>query len=286
MTIVLSILAGLLAMTMYGLANAFSKPLSQKFGSAQMLFLRGFTIIIILAVASATSYHYLQNWMVALAAVGLGVAGYLPVLAFTHGIKESPLGVIAPIAGTAPLITVLLSSAFLSVNLHPAQWVAIVVVVLANIAVSVDLKNWRQSKSLQKSTGIPYALVAAAGWGLFFFLLVPFSRALGPWLAALLVEVGVTVAAGLHIVFSGQKVDLGGILSPKVMLNGALVCTGTVAFTVGVNYFNVGIVAALSNSTALITTLLGVYLFGEALHRKERLAGAVMVLGVAALSVL
>lgn len=286
MTILFSVLLGLLSMVAYGLANAFSKPLSQKLGSPQVLYLRGFTISAILAVASVTSYHHLSNWPVALAALGLGIAGYLPVLAFTHSIKESPLGIIAPIAGTSPLITVLLSVLFLGVGLQTGQWLAVALVVVANVAVSVDLKNWRQSKVMQLSSGIPYALFASIGWGLFFFFLIPTTNALGPWLAALLVEIGVTLAAGIHIAAAAQPVSHKDIFLPRLVMNGALICVGTVAFTVGVNYFNIGIVAALSNSTALVTTLLGVFWFHERLHKKERIASAMMIIGIAAMSLL
>src|SRR6185503_12296975 len=107
-------------------------------------------------------------------------------------------------------------------------------------------------------------------WGLFYFFLVPSTRVLGPWLSALLVEIGVALAAGLHILLTSKKVTVKALLSPSIILNGILTCLGTVAFTVGVKYYNVGIVAALANSTALISTLMGAYLFKEHLRAKEK----------------
>jgi drug/metabolite transporter (DMT)-like permease len=268
----------------YAFANAFSKPLSQKLGAPQTLFLRGFMIIIILGIASIPTYHYLSHWQVALEALALGIVGYLPVLTFTHGIKESPLGIVAPIAGASPLITVILSFLFLGVLLKPGQWAAIVLIIATNVFVSVDIRNWRQSNFLRSSSGIPFALAAAIGWGLFYFLLVPVTRVINPWLAALLVEIGVTIAAGLHIKFSSQKVSLKSSLEPRVIANGVFICLGTIGFTVGVKYFNVGIVESLSNSTALIASILGVYLFHERLRIKDRVAAAVMIASVAALT--
>ncbi len=283
-TVFYSVLLGMVAMLAYGLANAFSKPLSQKLGPAQTIFLRGFTILIILAVVAIPNYHYLSHWGTALLAIGLGMAGYLPVLAYTHGIKESPLGIISPIAGTSPLITVVLSVIFLGVVLHPGQWLAVIMVIAANVAISVDVKNLRQSNFLRVSSGIRFAIAATLGWGTFYFSLVPITKIIGPWLAALLVEIGVTTAAGLHLKLSSQNVKLAIALQARVIANGVLICLGTLAFTLGVKYFNVGIVAALSNSTALVATLLGVYLFHERLHVKERIAAAVMIGGVFALT--
>ena len=284
MTIALSILFGLISMVSFGLANAYSKPLSQKLGPAQMLFLREFAILPVLLAVSIPSFHYLQHWQVAVAAVLLGVAGYLPVLAFTHAVKESPLGIVAPIAGTSPLVLVLLSVLFLNTTISQLQWLAVALVILANIIVSVDPKNWRQSRLLQKSSGIPFALFAALGWGLFFVFLVPVSRTLGPWLAALLPECGVALAAGLHVFLSKQPIHLADGFKPLVLVNGLCICGGVLGFTIGVRYFNAAIVGVLGNSTALISTLLGMYLFKESLHLKERIAAVVMILGIAAIS--
>lgn len=286
MDIFFAALIGSLSAIAYGMANAFSRPLSQRLGTAQTLFLRGFTVTLILALISIPYYHNFADWPIILAALGLGIAGYLPLVAFTHAIKESPIGIIAPIAGTSPLITVILSFIFLNVVLDPAQWIAIVLIILASIAVSIDLKNWRQSNFLKVSSGIPFAAAAAFGWGIFFFLLVLVTRRISPLLAAFIVEVGVTVAAGIHLKLTSQTVTISDALKPALIKNGILICIGTLAFTIGVRYFNVGIVAALSNSTAIVSSLLGVYLFKERLKSSERIATGVMITSVAALSLL
>lgn len=285
MIILLSVLFGLMSMAAYGCANAYSKPLSQEFGPTQALFLRGLTISVILAFAALPSIHYFHNWQAVVATLLLGVVGYIPVLAFTHGIKESPIGVVAPIAGTSPLITVFLSFLFLGVSLHGLQWLAILAIIVANIAVSINLKNWRQSALLKRSSGIPFALIAALGWGVFFFLLVPISRTLGPWLAAFLIELGVTGAAGLHVAIAKKKVRMKHGMRPAIIANGLLICIGTLCYTVGVRYFNIGIVVALSNSTAVMASILGMYLFHEHLHFKERVASIIMILGIIVISV-
>lgn len=281
-----SVMLGLISMLAFGLANVFSKPLSRKYGPAQLLYLRGFTVVIVLALAASPSIGNLSHIWAVLGALGLGMAGYLPVLAFTKGVKESPLGVVAPIAGTAALITVVLSVMFLGVQISAVQWIAIGLVIVANITISVDVKNWRSSKVFRKGSGVPYALAASLGWGLFFFLLVPLTDALGPWLAALLTELGVVIAAGLHIRLKKMPVRIRDAFVPSVASNGLLICAGILAFTVGVRYFSVPIVATLSNSTALVSTVLGVTLFHEHLSKSDRIAGAIMIAGIAALTFL
>ncbi|MGH7867918.1 MAG: EamA family transporter, partial [Candidatus Dormibacteraceae bacterium] len=185
--IIISVLFGLISMLGYGFANAYSKPLSQELGAAHLIFYRGLTISVVLGMAAIPNYPYLfHHWVAVALAMALGIAGYIPVLAFTHGIRRSRLSVVAPIAATAPLVTVFLSFAFLKVAIGQIEWLAIALVVLANVLVSVEFTNWRESNLFQLSSGVPFALVAAAGWGLFYFFLVPSTRALGPWMAAFL----------------------------------------------------------------------------------------------------
>lgn len=240
----------------------------------------------VLAGVSLFDYHYSGHWIVLVAAVVLGIIGYLPVLAFTQAVKESPIGIIAPIAGAAPLVTIVLSVLFLNVTLHLGQWLAVIMVVIASIAISVDPMNWRQSSLFKVSSGIPFAVAAALGWGMFFFLLAFLTKSVSPLLVAFLTEAGVMIAAGLHIKLSAQKVTVKRAMQSSVIFNGILLCVGTVAFTLGVKYYNVGIVAALSGSTALVSSLVGVYMFREHLKLKERIAAGVMIASVAALTLM
>lgn len=287
MQLALSITFGLLSMLGFGIANGFLKPLSQKYGGASITFLRGVTVVLVLAVATLiVGFDQVSNWPLAPLAFVLGLAGYLPVLAFIHALKETPLGIVSPIAGTAPLVGVLMSYAFLGVALSHGQWWAILVVIVANVAVTVEPKNWRSSGFFRKSAGIPFAFAAALGWGLFAFCLASIVKSLGPWLSTFLVEVGVTLAAYIHCRLLNQKVDIKEARHPAVIFNGLSLCLGTVALAIGAAKYNVGIVVALSSSTALVTTLVGVVFLRERIHVRDWIAGGAMVAGIAALSLL
>jgi len=207
------------------------------------------------------------------------------LLAFTHGIKVSKVGIVSPIAGSSPLVTVILTFFILSTPIKAMQWIAIVLVVLANISVSINIKNLKQSNLVKLASGVPFALIAALGWGLFYYALIYPTRAIGPWMAAFLTELGVTIAAGIHVYMGKQKPHLKQALSRGAIINGLCVVVGTIAFTVGVSRYNVGIVAALSNSVALLSALLAAYFFKERLNRLEIMAAIVMVIGVVLVSI-
>ena len=283
--ILLAVLFGLLSMVGYAFSGITSQPLAKKLGNAQVIFLRGLTVIVVLAAASISSIHHLQDVHYVVYALVLGVLGYLPLLAFTHGIKISRIGIVSPIGGCSPLITVLLAYFLLSTALSGLQWLAIALIVAANIGVSVNVKSLKDSNIVNLASGVPFGLAAAIGWGVFYYALIYPTRALGPWLSALLVEIGVTVGAGIHILAAKQRPVFRQSASKGVIASGLSVVLGTVGFTVGVDKYNVGIVAALSNSMALLSFLLAAYFFKEKLNRTEAVAAVVMVIGVVLISI-
>ena len=120
--ILYAILIGLVAMVCYGLANTFAQPPAKRLGPAQFLFVRGLATVAILAVVCIPTYARSHDPLQMLYAFAIGVFGYLPPLLFTHGLKVSRIGIVAPIASTAPLITILLSYWLLHSPLHAVQW--------------------------------------------------------------------------------------------------------------------------------------------------------------------
>lgn len=280
MTIFLSVLIGLASMLAYSLANVVSQPLVRKSGSAQVLYLRGLVISVILGLIVIPQYHHFHDTRHVLLALLLGIGGYIPVLAFMQGLRVSKVGIVAPIGATSALLTVVLAFLVLHTPLGAIQWAAIVMVIAANVAVSVNPKDLRSSNIMQLESGILFALIAAAGWGLFYFFLIYPTRVLGPWVSAFLVELGVTIAAGLHILVTRQKLEHRDILKVPMSGSGICIVIGTVAYTIGVFSYNVGIVAVLSNSTALASALLAAYFFKEKLTRFEKIIAGIMILGV------
>ena len=282
--LLLSVLFGLLSMLGFAFANVTSQPLARKFGSTQVILLRTATTAAVLFMLSIPSLHNLKDVNYVIFTFLLGVVGYIPVLAFTHGVKISRVSIVSPIAGTSPLITVLLAFIILNTPLKSLTWFAIILIVLANVAASINPKSLKDSNILKLASGVPFGLIAAMGWGTFFFALVYSTRALGPWLAIFLAELGVATTAGIHLLLSKQKVEFKQALNPKIIGNGLAIVIGGVAFAVGVSHYNVGIVAALSNSVALPSILLAAYLFKERLNLFEKLTSAIMILGVVILS--
>ena len=279
-----ALICGLLAMGSYGLANAFSRPIIHRLGAVRLLWVRGLAIVAMLTVVALPSFGHLANWRAALAALGIGIFGYIPPLAFSQGIKVSRISIITPIASTAPLITVILSAVFLHARLHGGQWWGIGVIVLANVLASVNFRSLRDSNILKLASGVPYALTAALGWGVVFFLIIYPTRSIGPWLTSLLMEIGVVLAASVHVWLRREPFAVHEATRKDVLFNAALIAVGTLGFTIGVRSFNIGLVATLSNSNAVVSIIAATLWHHEHLTRAEKILAGLMIFGVVLVS--
>lgn len=286
MFILISILLGLGSMLAYAYSNVQVKPLRQTYSSAQVICLRNIWAVAFLAVCAIPTITDLRQIWWSFGTLLLGISGYVPLYAFMRAVKDTPIGIVSPIGGSSPLIAVLLSVLFLHTSLSAWQWMAAVIIVLANVAMSVDVQSWKRYVSHPHAEGIAWSLLAAAGWGVFFFLLVPFTEKLGAWNAALLVEVGVLFTAGMHMRISRSLPSLRDLKRPIFIMNGILVAAGTVLFSIGVQSYSIPIVQVLSNSTAFAASFFGFLLFRERLGKRERISGIVMTLAVIALVIL
>jgi drug/metabolite transporter (DMT)-like permease len=280
-----AILFGLVSMVSYGLANAFSQPLAKRLGAVRFLLVRGLVTFAIVFALSIPTLGNLADWKAALAALAIGLFGYLPPLAYTQGIKVSRVSVVTPIAATAPFITVLLAALFMHTDLQAIQWLGIAVIIAANIAASVDFRSLRNSKLLNLASGVPYGLAAAVGWGLVFFLIMYPNDSLGPWVTAMMLEVGVVIGSGLHLLARRQPFKVREGMSKAMVGNALLIALGTLGFTLGVTYFNVGLVAALSNSMAVVSIVAATIIHGERLTRTEKILATLMAGGVILISI-
>lgn len=279
----LSLLLGLGSMLAYAYSNVQVKRLRQKFTAAQVICLRNVWAVLFLAVFALPTLSAMNSFAWTFGALLLGLTGYAPLYAFMRAIKDTPVGIVSPIGGSSPLVAVLLSAVFLHTRLSAWQWVAALVVVTANMAMSFEIRSFRKFAAHPHATGILWSLLAAVGWGVFFFLLVPFADRLGARNAALLVEIGVLVAALIHMKFTDSLPPRRDVRRPAFIVNGILIAIGTLLFSIGVQSYSVPIIQILSNSTAFAASLFGYILFRERLGRRERIAGIVITIAVIAL---
>lgn len=279
-----SIALGLGAMIGIGLASALSKPLSEKYGAVHTIFIRQILIASALVVLALPAFGQVRNWQALPWVIALGVFGYLPLVAFFTALKLSPVGLVAPIAGASPFITVLLNSYFLHIPMRPLQGVAIGIIIAANIAISLRSKNL-QDHNPAHYQGVPFAILACLGWGIFFFLYAQSARELGPWVAPAINEAIILLVAGAHTLALKNSYSLRQSLQRSVIIPALLISVGSLFFTFGAKYAQPSIFMPIAQSTAAVGVLAGVWLYQEHLSLQQRLATVVMIVGVAILAI-
>lgn len=276
-----SILLGLISMLGYGLSTVFSKTIIQKYGAAKSVAIREIYIVGFCLILALPFLHSVQNWQMFLVGILAGAVGYLPLLAFFKAIEHSPIGIVSPITSTAPIVSVVLSLIFLGTPVSVLQWVAISIIVIANILISLSVNN---SGNNNWRAGIPYALFAMVGWGVYFFLLIPIARNLGPWTTPLATEGGVLISSMLFLLVTKQLPKARQIADPKVIFPAVCIFVGVVTYALACMFALPSIFSSLSQSSGIVAVVLGAVLLKERLGLRKRILTVVMIAGVVLLS--
>lgn len=109
------------------------------------------------------------------AAVSAGVLGALGYVTFFAGMTRGTVGLVGTITATAPLLTVVLSVAFLGETLGVLQILGIVLTVACVLVLSVD----RRRASVSRRLAVVLSLGSFLVWGLWAFLVKGSVDALG-----------------------------------------------------------------------------------------------------------
>lgn len=278
-----SLSIGLGIMFAYGLSSPLSKPLVKRYGPPQAAYLRGLTVAFAALITAIPFIPGIHNWHMLPAAVALGIFGYFPLLSFFTALKKSPVGLVTPIAETSLLVIVLLSFSLLHLQIRPLQWLAIGLLIGASLTISLHPKHLSK-RSAKLYAGIPFAVMTSLGWGVYFFLLVPIAKELGPWVTTAVTETSLLLTATAYLRLKNRLPKFRHALSKDAVVPGLLIFSGSLLFSIGSKYANPEIFIPPSQSTAVVATVAGMLLYRERLRTRERLATAVMCFGVLLLS--
>lgn len=280
--VLVSVLLGVASMFGYGLSTVFSKTIIQHYGAAKSVAIREVFVIVFCLLLAIPFLHTVESWPMFFLAILLGMVGYIPLLTFFKAIERSPIGIISPITSTAPIISIALSLVFLNISVNTVQWIGIGLIIITNVLISLSVKHSHNKDWL---AGIPYAFITLVGWGTYFFLMIPVSRALGPWVTPLATEGGVLIASFLFLYITKQlptRKDFGKPAS--VVLPAFLIFFGTAMYALASTCALPGIFSPISQSSGLVSIIFGAILFKEHLSLRQRILTVAMILGVVLLS--
>ncbi len=283
--VTLGIIFGIISMIGYGLSNGISKVPAKKLGPIKTAFFRGFflTILLLIVLFFVMDEIVLSFWHIILVIL-LSITGYIPLLTFYKGMRLGKVGVISPIASSSVIITVVLALIFFNETLNSMQTIAIVLIMLGIIFISVDFKNFKSSDLFKLKSGVPYALVTCAIWGVLFFLIKIPILIIGPVLTALILEGGITILSGVHMKKKRESFRIKKGLMLHIILLAVTGFFGVLAFNMGLMYSDVSLVAPIAFSAPLISALYGKVIYNERLKNKQWFAMLLIVAGIILIS--
>lgn len=279
------ILYALLGMTAYGLSDVFVKLLVNRFSRQMIMVARGALMIPVLVVLASGSFPVQFSWLL-LFTIVLSIAGFLPFYFYLSAVKKGHLSIVAPIAKSAIIITVLLSMLMLNEKLTTTQAILIFFIILGVMLLSMNIRALMAMR-MKMHNGVLPALAAALMWGVVYVAWKFPVQAYGPWFSAFMIETGV-VAAALALV---RKEDIGALRKMDRKLFGVIAACaaatllGTIGYMKAISIAPLSLVMPIVTATPVVSTLVAVTYFKERLSAVQWLGGVLVVGGIALLFV-
>jgi drug/metabolite transporter (DMT)-like permease len=211
-----------------------------------------------------------------------GVSGAIALAAFYSALAIGTMSIVAPISAAGAIVPVV-AGLVGGDRPGPVQSVGIAAAIVGVIAASREAPHDDAARAADARRSVLLALVAAAGFGTFLWVMDPASDASVPWA---LVAARAASSTALAIVVIARSVDLKPALArdalPRVLLVGVLDVGANALYAAALNQGLLVVVSVLGSLYPVMTVVLARLLLGERVRRIQE-AGIVSVLAGVAL---
>ncbi|MEV4160484.1 DMT family transporter [Nonomuraea dietziae] len=233
------------------------------------------TVIVVVRGASPPDAASL-GWA---AAAGLGEA--IGVAALYRGLAVGKMSVVAPVAATAPVVPLVAGLAAGEIP-GPIQWAGLALA-LIGLIISSGRPGGHQISSSRSLPSMLYGLLAALGFGTFFFAMDSASDGDVGW-ALLTARLAAVAAIATVVILKRHRPTVPMTDLPVIAGIGALIITADFLYAAASTLGLVGIVAVLGSLHTLITIALARIFLNEQLKRAQQAGIATSLIGVLAIS--
>lgn len=212
-------------------------------------------------------------------AVAAGLFGVMGITSLYHGLAVGRMGVVAPTTGLlAALIPV--AAGFVLEGIPDRLVIAGIGVAL----VAVVLVTRAPDGGTGRPSGIGWALLAGAGFGLFNTSVGQLSGE-GAFAPLVLIRLVQAIAVGAFIVTARQRWRLPRDMVPKAMVVGLFDMGGNAAFILATQAGALAIASVLSSLYPVVTVILAIVILRERVNRSHvagiaLTAAAIVLIGV------
>lgn len=283
----LGIIFGLLALFGGGISNALVKIPSQKEGVNKTVLYRNFFITIFLGVLvlfTLDQAHF--DWRYILFTIGLAIFGYIPMYFYFKATTVGKIGVVSPVSAGNTLIAIIIAIVFFHDKLSGYQYLAIAIILAGIGIISLNIREFKASQIFKIESGVPYALIAALGWGIWMPLVKVSIDHLGPYLASFIVELTIFLLALFLVARSKEKLTLKNQSSLLYLIMISIfVLIWEIGYYMGLQIADVSIIVTLSSASPIVVTLFGRIFYKEKLSLKQYFAIALIIVGIVLISI-
>ncbi|MFA7654104.1 MAG: DMT family transporter [Candidatus Magasanikbacteria bacterium] len=283
----IGIIFGLGALICWGLESALAPTVIKKIGAIPTIFWRYlWEIIIFVPIFLYFLPTFNFNPLYLIFTIAIAFVGYIPVITFYRALKVGKIGVIAPVAHSSIVITVVLSILFFQETLQPLQVGAIVLIILGVLIMSINFSDFKSSEIFNKSSGLGEALITCLLWGIVYVLFKIPINILGPILTAIVLETATGFYALITLKLQHQNLKFAG--DKKLLgITFLMGLFGAVAITLcnyGVQNHNVSLVVPVAMASPLVAMIYGRLVYKELLTKQQIIAGLLIIAGIVLIS--
>ncbi|PTW60205.1 putative membrane protein [Breoghania corrubedonensis] len=284
----IAVFCGITAMAGWGCADFIQGVAIRNIGTAMVMMLRNIiTLVISLSLGTYIYFqHGFQTSLPALAIISISSVIYvIGYLSYMRGFEHGKAAVVAPIASSFAIVTVLLSVVFNNETVSLLQVIAIAIMITGGLLISTD---FRELKRGAPAAGVKEAFTALLFFGVAFYLAGFASQRMTAqeafFFSALTQSIAFLICARM-IGARLQQTVIYKTMFLKVFLIHALLVNGAwVGYLTGVQTGMISIVAPISSVFSGVTALLAIVIARERLYWTQNLGIVLIMAGVYTIS--
>jgi drug/metabolite transporter (DMT)-like permease len=162
----ISIVAGLVAMISWGIADFLQSTVVRKIGTYKTMYIGNVVwVLMILPFGFFVDLSVTFSNLILLVLAGL--VQVVAIYNFYKSMKIGEISIVTPISGSYSLVTILLLIVLLGQKLSALTIFSIILLIFGIVLTSTDLKKLKHIHTVK---GVKEALLALLFWGLYFFI--------------------------------------------------------------------------------------------------------------------
>jgi uncharacterized membrane protein len=286
MSFLIAIILGLTSLVAYGLSDYFGSKVAKRLGFFRAGFASRFMSFVLVAVLFVLFSLRLPpiDFQTSILLAIWGIIDFAGMMAFFKGFEIGSVSVVAPLANSSSIVTVILLLAILKTPITGIEAVSVIAIISGAILVSFELKDLKRLKFNKLVKGSEYAVLAMFLLGFEGFLTVVLIKILG-WFVVVFLGYGLISAYGFLYAFTKHmKFSYPRQLFPTIAMVGGLASIGYITLSLGISLGYPIIVIPLACSSTALTVFLALTVLKEKPELNQKIGLILILIGLITLN--